>query len=114
MKAESKGSMKRGRPTKSAIRQNIVDILFFMKKGYGYNIYKAYIAIFPKPTLRVIYYHLKKGAALGEFVVKEIKQEKGDYSWGANAEKIYYSLGPNAKPTGNLRAKKYFEKKKNK
>lgn len=104
--------MKRGRPTKSAIRQNIVDILFYMKKGYGYDIYKAYCDIFPKPTLRVIYYHLKKGAALGEFSVKEIKQEKGDYSWGGQAEKIYYSLGPNAKPSGNARVRNYFEKKK--
>ncbi|MBN2111554.1 hypothetical protein JW707_00480 [Candidatus Woesearchaeota archaeon] len=104
--------MKRGRPTTSAIRQNIVDILFFMKKGYGYDIYKSYIEIFPKPTLRVVYYHLKKGAALGEFKIKEIKQEKGEYSWGANAEKIYYSLGPNAKPSMNQRVKKYFEKKK--
>ncbi len=104
--------MKRGRPTQSAIRQNIVDILFFMKKGYGYDIYKAYIRIFPKPTLRVIYYHLKKGVVLGEFIVKEIKQEKGEYSWGSHAEKIYYSLGPNAKPSMNQRVKKYFEKKK--
>ena len=104
--------MKRGRPTTSAIRQNIVDILFFMKKGYGYDIYKAYIHIFPKPTLRVIYYHLKKGVELEEFKVKEIKQEKGEYSWGANAEKIYYGLGSNAKPSGNLRVKKYFDKKK--
>lgn len=104
--------MKRGRPTTSEIRQNIVDILFFMKKGYGYDIYKSYIAIFPKPTLRVIYYHLKKGVELGEFKVKEIKQEKGEYSWGAHAEKIYYGLGPDAKPTMNSRVKKYFDKKK--
>ncbi len=103
--------MKRGRPTQSEIRQNIVDILFFMKKGYGYSIYKAYVAIFPKPTLRVIYYHLKKGIALEEFKVSEIKQEKGDYSWGTNAEKIYYILGPNANPTASARVKKYFEKK---
>lgn len=103
--------MKRGRPTTSAIRQNIVDILFFMKKGYGYDIYKAYIQIFPKPTLRVIYYHLKKGLELEEFAVKEIKQEKGDYSWGANAEKIYYTLGKNAKPTMNPKVKKYFDNK---
>lgn len=106
--------MKRGRPTQSAIRQNIVEILFFMKKGYGYDIYKDYSKIFPRPTLRVIYYHLKKGVALGEFIVKEIKQEKGEYSWGPQAEKIYYALGPNAKPSGNLRVKRYFEKKKGK
>lgn len=96
----------------SAIRQNIVEILFFMKKGYGYDIFKAYAQIFPKPTLRVIYYHLKKGVELGEFKVSEIKQEKGDYSWGPQAEKIYYVLGPSAKPTSSLRVKKYFEKKK--
>ena len=104
--------MKRGRPIKSEIRQNIIDILYFMKKGYGYDIYKAYSAVFPKPTLRVIYYHLKKGLELNEFKIKEIKKEKGDYSWGANAEKIYYSLGPNAKPSMNLKVKKYFDKKK--
>ena len=104
--------MKRGRPTQSSIRQNIVDILFFMKKGYGYDIYKAYCQIFPKPTMRVIYYHLKKGVSLGEFKVSEIKQEKGEYSWGPQAEKIYYSLGPNAKPSMDIRVKKYFEKKK--
>ena len=104
--------MKRGRPVASGIRQNIVDILFFMKKGYGYDIYKAYAAVFPKPTLRVIYYHLKKGVSIGEFAVKEIRQEKGEYSWGPQAEKIYYCLGPNAKPSINLRVKKYFERKK--
>ena len=103
--------MTRGRPTKSEIRQNIVDILFFMKKGYGYDIYKAYTEIFPKPTLRVIYYHLKKGLELEEFKIAEIKQEKGEYSWGANAEKIYYKLGPNAAPSGNVRIRKHFEKK---
>jgi len=104
--------MKRGRPVQSEIRQNIIDILFFMKKGYGYDIYKSYCAVFPKPTLRVIYYHLKKGLSLEEFKIKEIRQEKGEYSWGANAEKIYYSLGPNAKPSINPRVKKHFEGKK--
>ena len=104
--------MKRGRPTKSAIRQTIVDILFFMKKGYGYDIYKAYAGIFPKPTLRVIYYHLKKGIMLDEFKVAEIRQEKGDYSWGANAEKIYYSLGQNAKPSAIEKVRKQIDKLK--
>ena len=103
--------MPKGRPIKSEIRQNVVEILFFMKQGYGYEIYKAYILIFPKVTMRSIYYHLKKGTALGEFKIERVEKEKGDYSWGGEAEKIYYALGPNAKPLGNEKAKAHFEKK---
>ena len=33
----------RGRPVKSAIRQNIIEILNFIKRGYGYEIYKIYV-----------------------------------------------------------------------
>ena len=101
--------MAKGRPVKSEIRQNIVEILYFMKEGYGYEIYKAYVAIFPKVTMRSIYYHLKKGADLNEFKVSKIEKEKGDYSWGGEAEKIYYSLGEAAKPAGNEKAREYFE-----
>ncbi len=104
--------MAKGRPVKSEIRQNIVEILYFMKEGYGYEIYKTYVAIFPKVTMRSIYYHLKKGADLNEFKVSKIEKEKGDYSWGGEAEKIYYSLGEAAKPAGNEKAREYFEKKK--
>ena len=104
--------MPKGRPVKSEIRQNIIEILYYMKQGYGYGIYKAYIAIFPKVTMRSIYYHLKKGTSLGEFKVSKIEKEKGNYSWGPEAEKIYYALGDNAKPTSNEKVKEYFENKK--
>ena len=103
--------MKKGRPTKSEIRQNVVDILYYIKKAYGYELYKVYVAVFPKVTLRSIYYHLKKGVDLGEFQINKIEKEKGNYSWGSEAEKIYYSLGPNAKTTGNDRVKEYVESK---
>ncbi|MEK6949485.1 MAG: hypothetical protein AABX34_04635 [Nanoarchaeota archaeon] len=103
--------MPKGRPVRSEIRQNIIEILFYTKEGYGYEIYKNYIAIFPKVTMRSIYYHLKKGVALNEFKVSKIEKEKGDYSWGGEAEKIYYSLGNNAKPLGNAKVKEYFDKK---
>ena len=99
----------RGRPVKSQIRKNIVEILFYIKKAYGYDIYKTYVKIFPKVTLRSIYYHLKKGLSTGEFQILNIEKEKGDYSWGAEAEKIYYGLGQNAKPTPNERVKEYFD-----
>ena len=104
--------MTRGRPIKSQIRQNIVEILYFMKEGYGYSIYKVYEEIFPKVTMRSIYYHLNKGAKIKEFKIARIKKEKGDYSWGETAEKIFYALGKNAEPKMDERVKKYFETKK--
>ncbi|HLG24172.1 MAG TPA: hypothetical protein VI564_04570 [Candidatus Nanoarchaeia archaeon] len=106
--------MKKGRPVKSEIRQNVIEILHFTGKGYGYEIYKVYVAIFPKVTLRSIYYHLRKGISLEEFQINKIEKSKGDYSWGGEAEKIYYSLGPNAKPVGNDRVKEYVESKQGK
>ncbi|MBC8500664.1 MAG: hypothetical protein ISS25_00670 [Nanoarchaeota archaeon] len=102
--------MSAGRPVGSVVRQNIVEILYFMKKAYGYEIHKAYLELFPKVSQRVIYYHLKKGVDTGEFTVDNIKQEKGDYSWGEMAEKVYYILGSNASPKVIAKVKEYFEK----
>lgn len=104
--------MPRGRPVKSEIRQNIIEILYFIKQGYGYEIYKIYREVFPPVTLRSIYYHLRKGTKLEEFKVYKIKSEKGDYSWGPEAEKIYYALGANANPKADVRVKRFLEKKK--
>ena len=85
-----------------------------MKQGYGYNIYKVYISIFPKATMRSIYYHLNKGIETGEFKIKSVKSEKGNYSWGPSAEKVYYSLGKSAEPKISKRVKNYFDKMYNK
>jgi hypothetical protein len=104
--------MTRGRPVKSAIRQNIVEILNFMGKGYGYDIYKAYRDIFPAVTMRSIYYHLNKGIETEEFKIAEVKKEEGNYSWGNTVTKTYYSLGTKAKPAINQQVKEYFDKKK--
>jgi len=106
--------MKRGRPTASAIRQNVIEILNVMGKGYGYEIHKVYKQIFPSCTREVVYYHLKKGVQLGEFVVGEVRQEKGDYSWGTVVQKTYYKLGPNAKPKSDSRVAEFFAKQKKK
>ncbi len=103
--------MPRGRPVKSQIRQNIIEILAVMGKGYGYAIHKVYREIFPSCTREVIYYHLKKGLALGEFAVDEVKQEKGNYSWGGTVEKTYYKLGTHAKPHFDARVKEFYAKK---
>jgi hypothetical protein len=100
--------MGRGRPVKSRIRQNMIDVLFFLKKATGYDIYKHYIKIFGRVTLRSMYYHLKKGTALKEFTINEIKQEKGEFSWGNTTEKIYYELGEKANPRLSDEIKEYF------
>jgi hypothetical protein len=102
----------RGRPVKSEIRQNIVDILFFLGEGYGYDIFKIYKQLYPKCTNEVIYYHLKKGTKLGEFILKEVRKVEGDYSWGPTAEKRIYTLGPEANPRIEKRVKEYIEKLK--
>lgn len=101
---------KRGRPFNSEIRQRIIEILAVIKRGYGYEIYKIYSKVFPKATMRSIYYHLRKGIDLGEIEVDEKVSEKGDFSWGSEAEKTYYKLGPNAKPKGNESLSKFLKK----
>jgi len=101
----------RGRPTKSVIRQNIIEIINVKKRVYGYELYNYYVDIFPKVHIRSIYYHLKKGTALKEIDIKEIKEEAGNYSWGDKAKKVYYALGPEARPKNSKRVSTYFLKK---
>ncbi len=103
--------MPRGRPVGSKVRQNIVEILHYAGEMHGYNVYAVYKDLFPKVTMRAIYYHLKKGVATREFKVTRIQKEAGDYSWGAEVERIYYSLGPDAKPQGNRAVKEYLDSK---
>ena len=107
--------MPRGRPIKSEIRQRIVEILAALQDtgkstAYGYGIFKIYRAVYPKATLRVMYYHLRKGTVTGEFKVEKMTQEKGTYSWGDSAAKVYYTLGPNAQPTGDPRVREYLKR----
>jgi hypothetical protein len=104
--------MARGRPTRSVIRQNIIELLFYLKKGYGYQIAKVYNEIFPEVTQRSIYYHLRKGVATDEFKVEHIKEEKGNFSWGTKVEKTYYSLSNEAEVKGNKLVKEHFSKYK--
>lgn len=101
--------MPRGRPTRSQIRQNVVEILYFMKKACGYDIFKVYRDIYPKVTMRSIYYHLRKGIDTGEIKINSVKNVKGDYSWGPEAEKIYYCLGEQAIPRMDNRVKDFLD-----
>ncbi|MBI3032092.1 hypothetical protein HYY69_01345 [Candidatus Woesearchaeota archaeon] len=101
---------KRGRPIFSPIRQNLIEILFFLGKGYGYELHKIYNSLFPKCTNRVVYYHLRKGVSLEEFKLEKVKVEHGNYSWGSTAEKSYYSLGKSAQPKQDQRIKEWLDK----
>lgn len=103
---------KRGRPIRSEVRQNIVEIVHHLGSAYGYQITKAYSDIFKKIDSELVYYHLKKGLSTGEFELGEVKVEKGDYSWGKSVEKSYYKLGPKASPRFDRKVKEYFDTKK--
>ncbi len=105
--------MKRGRPVRSQIRQNIVEILHYLGEGYGYKICKIYNEVFPVVTQRSIYYHLRKGIMTKEIAVHKIEQEQGKFSWGPVVEKIYYSLGSNAQPQGLARVKEFVGQQSN-
>jgi len=80
-----------------------------MGKGYGYQISKIYNTIFAKVSQRSVYYHLRKGADLGELELNKVEHEEGDFSWGKTAEKRYYGLGLKAKPRGELRVKEFLD-----
>lgn len=97
--------MARGRPPKSEVRQNLIEVLHVLKKGYGYELWKAYLEVFPAVSMRTIYYHLAKGTEYGLFRVKRVQVEPGDYSWGPDAEKVYYIVGPKAMPKKTARVR---------
>ena len=102
--------MPAGRPTKSQIRQNIVEILHHTGPMYGYRVAKIYNEVFPHATQRSIYYHLHKGTQTKEITLNKIEEEKGEFSWGSTVEKIYYELGPEAQAKGDKRVKEFLQK----
>jgi len=82
----------------SEIRRNIELILYWTRFSYGYDIYKIYKEVFEKDVLlRSIYYNLKKGVELGEIVIVDVRPEIGEFTWGNQSERVYYTLGPYAK-----------------
>ncbi|MCC7575158.1 hypothetical protein KO361_06215 [Candidatus Woesearchaeota archaeon] len=103
--------MVRGRPIGSKVRQNMIEILYFLGSAHGYHIYKVYKNVYAPVTLRAIYYHLKKGLETDEFEIAEIQKEHGDFSWGTEAEKTYYKLGKRAKPKIDNQLKLFLDSK---
>lgn len=80
------------RKPKSLIRENIKKILSIIEEINGYDLYKIYIEVYPKVTMRSIYYHLTKGQELNEFKIKRIIEQKGDFSWGSTSRKVFYKI----------------------
>jgi len=103
-----------GRPIGSKVRQNIVEILYFYKYLYGYEIYRIYKELYPPVTLRLIYYHMKKGIDTREFKIYKIDRKQGNYSWGKTSENILYELGESANPMIEPRIRLYREKEEEK
>ncbi len=85
-----------GRKAGSIIRKRISALIKELGKSYGYEIYKNYNVVFGNVDMRLVYYHLKSGVNRQEFIISEIKKEKGGYTWGDMAEKVYYDIGPRA------------------
>ena len=103
---------KPGRPKGSPIRQNIVELLYFMGEGYGYEIHKIYNELFEPVTQESIYYNLKRGVNNEEFILKEVKIEKGEFSWGQTVEKYIYTLGSQSNPRILNEVKEFFDNRK--
>ena len=80
------------RKPNSPIRENIKKILMVVRELDGYHLYKIYTSVFPQVTQRSIYYNLKKGTQLGEFLISRVEESKGNFSWGESSRKIFYSL----------------------
>ena len=101
--------MKRGRPPGSPVRQNVTELLAQFGELHGYEVYKHYLKMFPKVSMRAVYYSLRNGVKKGHFKIAKIEKQQGSYSWGPEAQRVYYGLGELAKPTGDVKVKKYFE-----
>ncbi len=104
--------MKRGRPPNSPVRQNVTELLSQFGELHGYDAYKHYIRIFPKVSMRAVYYCLRNGTKKGHFKVAKVEKKAGKYSWGPEAQRVYYALGDAAKPLGDLKVKRYYDGQK--
>lgn len=101
--------MKRGRPTKSIVRNRLVEMLYVLGRETAYNLHKFYLDIFGKISQRNVYYQLQKGVDLDLFQVEEKLDEKGNFSWGEVARKTYYKLGKAASPQIDKNVVEYFK-----
>jgi len=89
---------KRGRIVGSVIRDNIVELLYFMEKSHAYELAKTYKKVFGPISIRSVYYNLKKGLELNVFEVRDIQKVEGNFSWGTTAHGLTNNAAPKADP----------------
>lgn len=83
---------KQGRPIGSNVRTHIIHLLSKEGPMHGYELYQKYITHYPQVSMRLIYYHLKKGVSTGELKIHKIEKKKGEFSWGNEVQHITYAV----------------------
>lgn len=83
---------KQGRPVGSNVRTNIINLLSTEGPMHGYDLYQKYLKYYPKVSMRLIYYHLKKGVSLGELKIHKVIHKRGEFSWGSEVQNIVYAV----------------------
>lgn len=83
---------KQGRPIGSNVRTNIINLLSKEGPMHGYELYQKYLTYYSQVSMRLIYYHLKKGVSLGELKIHKIEKKKGEFSWGSEVQHITYAV----------------------
>lgn len=96
---------KRGRQPGSVIRDNMIEILYFLGPSYGYDLYKKYKKAFGPVSLRSIYHHLAKGCDIGVFELRGVVKIEGEFSWGAGVQRRLFGLTSAAQPKGDPKIK---------
>ena len=90
--------MKRGRPVKSQIRDNIHTILSAISSSYGYELWRIYQIAMAKTgykptTSRIFYYHLYKGMELNLWESGGEEHKLNYNSWeGSTSRKLYICI----------------------
>jgi DNA-binding PadR family transcriptional regulator len=82
---------KRGRPARSEVRDRVIALVTKMGKAYGYEIHKRYCQEFTPVSQRLVYYHLHQAVKMGLLKIAATERTQGDYSWGMEAEKTWYT-----------------------
>lgn len=88
----SNSKRSQGRPIGSNVRNNILSLLSIEGPMHGYGLYQRYVVKYPQVSMRLIYYHLKKGVSIGEIKIHKIEKKKGEYSWGNEVQNIVYAV----------------------
>lgn len=101
---------KRGRPTKSNVRNRVERLLDACGYTHGYEAYQYYKGVYGPVSMRNVYYHLNKGVELGVFIELGYHSVSGAYTWGSKTERKYYINGPNATEKKDKRVDDYFKK----